>query len=438
MFCVMDNKKIILSDWVDLVFSTPETFSHWFGYYNYSPIDLEGNRLLVHRVDFDARAITADDVAEVGFFDLKDGSWHSLGKTNAFNWQQGSMLQWLHGEQDGNEIIYNCTKNGKFIAKIFNINKNTDRDISWPIYGVTPDGKTSITLQFERNYWCRAYHYESIKNLEFDVRVAEDDGIFSVDLETNTVKKIVSIQNVINADFSPEFSSAKHWLEHIMINREGLRFSFYHRFTRGDNFITRILTANIDGTDLYVVDGWRESGWWSHMNWRFDDEFVAYGCKRRKSGEIYDKVTNSLGKSGELLKKIYRKIIVPSISKRVHHTIATNSCYKVYKDKQGQIGEFSHGYLINDGHPSFTKDGKYMLTDTYADKKNYRRLLLFDVVKKKTYELGKFFSPYNNCSYRCDLHPRFSRDEKYIIIDSAHSGKHQMTVFELLWNKIIN
>lgn len=426
----------VLSNIVKPVFSTPETFSHWFGYYNITPMDLSSNKLLAHRVTFDGRAITTDDVAEIGWFDLKDGSWHSLGKTNAFNWQQGSMLQWLQtGKND--EIIFNDVENGQFVARIVSIDGIEKKKIPWPVYGVTPDGKTSISLEFERSYWCRAYHYESIKDPKWDVRIAEEDGLFQVNLETGAVKRIISIQTILQYDYDPVFETSKHWLEHVMINPSGNRFVFYHRFSEGDSFRTRIFTANINGSDIYLLPDWRDSKW-SHLGWKDDKGFVVFGIKRLLAGKTYETLSKKSGVFGHILRKIYRILVSPYVGQRTHHKIAASSQYQIYHDKNVLLGGYSKGMLINDGHPSFTEDGRYMLTDTYADDQGYRFLLLYDTKRDKLLELGKFYSPFNNCDYRSDLHPRFSPDYNFVVIDSAHSGKHQMIVLRLDWGLIKN
>lgn len=117
----------------------------------------------------------------------------------------------------------------------------------------------------------------------------------------------------------------------------------------------------------------------------------------------------------------------------------TNSYYVLTDVKDRAIVSDTRNNPLSqygDGHPSFTKDGRYMLTDSYADKEGYRNLLLFDCENKKHLVLGRFYSPFNCCGYRADLHPRFSRDEKSVIIDSAHVGQHQIHMFTLNWDKI--
>ena len=428
----MDNKQFILSDLIDITFSTPSTFSHWFGYYNYSPLDSSGTRLLAHRIDFDARLITSDDTAELGWFNLNDASWHSIGKTRAFNWQQGAMLQWLGYE----EIVFNDVMDNHFVSKIVKANGTDIRVIPWPVYGITPNGKMSISLQFERSYWCRAYHYEAIRNPKWDVRIAEEDGIFQVDLENGDYKQIVFIKDILKLDYDPIFEKSKHWIEHIMINPSGQRFAFYHRFDDGSGFKTRVLTANIDGTGIFLVPGWRDNGW-SHMGWQDNNKYVIFGVKRVLAGKTYDVITKNTGKLGKLLKNTYHRYVYPIMNKKTHSKMTSSGSYQLYSDQIGMIGGYSKGNLSNDGHPSFSLDGRYMLADTYADENSYRHLFLFDTASEKLFTLGSFFSPYNNCEYRSDLHPRFSLDNKYIIIDSAHSGKHQMLVFKVNWDLII-
>lgn len=124
----------------------------------------------------------------------------------------------------------------------------------------------------------------------------------------------------------------------------------------------------------------------------------------------------------------------PWVPQRVRTGLMVNTSYQLFQDCYGPIGRYSKGRLSTDGHPSFTSDGRFMLTDTYADRDGNRHLLLYDTRSEKLYELGRFYSPFNNCGYRCDLHPRFSRDEQSVIIDTAHSGKHQVLMLEIKWN----
>jgi Tol biopolymer transport system component len=104
--------------------------------------------------------------------------------------------------------------------------------------------------------------------------------------------------------------------------------------------------------------------------------------------------------------------------------------YYQYKDQLTKKSPLAHGQLSMDGHPTWYNNGQSLLVDTYQDEKNYRHLFSYDYAKQNITQLGKFYSPFNNCGYRCDLHPRIDDKGKFICIDSAHSGQRQLYVFK--------
>lgn len=433
------NDKVLLSEYIKVSLETMGPRSHWFGYYNYSPINADGTKLLAQEVDFDGRDILPEDTADIGWYDLKDGSWHKVATTHAINWQQGAMLQWL-GPDFNSRIIFNDVDGEHFCSRIYNIETGEMKTIPFPVYGVSPDGKFSITLQFERCAWCRAYHYESIRNPKWNVPVAEEDGIFRVDLETGAVRRIISIRDIVSR-LKPDESDGteSHWVEHIMLNPVGDRFAFYHRYGHGYEFNTIAYTANVDGSGMARIPC-EPRTWFSHLGWRNGNEFAIYTYKNSKIQKGYIKARQA--------KKFNIKSMVIACLRQMSHLLLpakvragmlTNSYYVLTDVKDRAIVSDTRNNPLSqygDGHPSFTKDGRYMLTDSYADKEGYRNLLLFDCESKKHLVLGRFYSPFNCCGYRADLHPRFSRDEKSVIIDSAHVGQHQIHVFTLNWDKI--
>ena len=90
-----------------IVFKTTEPGFHFFGYYDKSPLDRPADRLLVHRAHFNAyRMPREEDEIEIGFFTLKNSSYQKLCTTRAYNWQQGSQLQWMPPDYQS-RIIFN-------------------------------------------------------------------------------------------------------------------------------------------------------------------------------------------------------------------------------------------------------------------------------------------------------------------------------------------
>ncbi len=204
------KERIILSKYIEKVFDTrSEDHSEWFGYYNYDALDASQSRLICNKAKFDGVKPSKELDIDLGYYDLKTGEWHFVDSTNSWNWQQGVMMQWLPGTGNENRVIYNCTCNGHNCSAIYDVVSNQKKEIDWSIYGITPDGCKSIALEMERSHWCRAYHYDSVSNPAWEGRVIDDDGIFEVDLVSNTRKKIISIQDIIHCDSRPYFEEVR-------------------------------------------------------------------------------------------------------------------------------------------------------------------------------------------------------------------------------------
>lgn len=432
--------KKINGKYIKKIFETNSAYTEWFGYYHYDVLSKDTTKMLCGRTDFDARAITPQDTVNLGYYDIKTGVWHKIGESDSFNWQQGAMLQWLPGEGNESKAIYNCSDKKRFYARIKDIVSGESKQVDFPVYCITPDGRYSITLKYERSYWCRAYHYQSVRDEKYNVQIDEEDGIFKADLLNNTKERIVSIRQVIEMDADADFEAAKHWLEHIMINPSGTRFVFLHRFTYGEGYYTRLCLADIDGKNLQVVPGWRENDW-SHFGWQGDDAFVIYSVKKSPKQVNVNKQMQKK-KTRFSLRILLRRISNAPILRQVKNAIRgtnNNRYYLTFACKGGvckETGRYEHPLLNIDGHPSFTKDGKYMITDSYPDKKGFQRLIVYNTTNNQAILLGEFFAPLKGNPASCDLHPKFCSNETLLAVDTAYSGKHKMVVFELDWGAI--
>lgn len=426
----IDNK--ILAKEVEVVFESPEDTSFFFGYYNYSPINKKGTKLLAHKANFEGRMPKASDKVEIGFFDLgKNNKWHKLGQSNAFNWQQGAMLQWL-GPDFNAKLIFNDVENGRFVSRIVNVETNEIKTIPHAVYGVSPDGKFAISLNFERCYWTRAYNYAPIVDDSWNKRIPDEDGIVKINLQTGDKETIITIKDFLKAQGIDDDGITAHWFEHIMLNPEATRFAFYHRYGNKKAYLTRFYTADINGKSIWKHPA-QEDERFSHLAWRDNEHYVLFTYPRTNISKWIGSKKKSYTK--DFIRYFYRRILKPFIKQGTFNKTVGNSHYALTRDRFGIIEKINFGMLSKDGHPSFTNDGRFMLTDTYQDEKNYRWLLLCDLGKKKIFKLGKFYSTYNNCGWRADLHPRFSPNEELVIIDSAHTQNHQMLVLKVNWKK---
>ena len=421
--------KIKLHQKVSIDFQSPKDASFKFGYYNYNPISSDGTMLLAHKISFEGRLPNENDTVDIGFFDLKYQKWNLLYKSKAFNWQQCSMLQWI-GPDFNSKVIFNDYEDGRFISRIIDVYTKELKTISKAIYAVHPSGDYSISLNFERCSFTRAYSYAPKVDDSWNDICPEDDDIIKVDLNNNTFEKIISLDKIIKNSKIPLVSN-KHWFEHIMFNSSGSRFAFYHRYQAERDFITKCFTSNTDGTEIWNLP-LSDTELISHLGWSNDEDFVAFTRTQSKMQTLWVGKPDKTIKD-DLVRKIYRLLIKPLVPEFVKKKVVPSitSYYLSVKDKKGRTGRIEVTPKGMDGHPSFSKCGKYMLTDTYADFNKERHLILHDLVKNKTIRIGSFFSFFNSCNWRADLHPRFNFDENKIIIDLNVDGNTQIMIINI-------
>jgi hypothetical protein len=343
------------------------------------------------------------------------------------------MLQWL-GPDFQSHVIYNDQEGNRFVARVVEVSTRSRRTVGHAVYAVHPSGRTALGVRFERHYFCRAYHYEGIRDDKWKVPIHPDDGILAIDLESGTAHLAVRTAAIAAFEPTPDMANVAHWLEHLVWNPSGTRFIFLHRFGSEKGFGTRVFTAGADGTRLFCLPGHMDHTF-THMGWRDDNQFVNYAVHNKPATKAYASMvgsSNSL-KAGAVWAWRTAKRVLP---RQLADQCRGGSGYLFVKDQEKIESVLSTGRLHEDGHPSWTRDGRFMLTDTYADEAGFRHLLLYDAEADRLHAAGRFVSPFNSCAYRCDLHPRFSRDERRIILDTAHTGRHQVMVLEVDWGQL--
>jgi len=357
---------------------------HWFGYYDKLQFDPTCRYVLGMEVKFEHRSPRADDEIKVGMVDLRDNDrWIELGSSKAWNWQQGCMLQWIPGSD--RDIIWNDRQDGQFVSHILDVKSGRRRTIGSPVYALSPDGKTAITPDFRRIQDMRpGYGYAGITDPYKDALAPTDSGIWRVDLETGKRQFIVPIADIAKIPWSQgDISDAKHYFNHLLFNTDGSRFVFLHRWRQnGGKFITRMVTANPDGSDTRVIE---DSGSASHFIWRDPENILVWTWYPSHKSAFY--------------------LVKDEPMPAEHKLIGANK-------------------MPRNGHCTYLPGNEWILNDTYPDDKRRQHPYLYNVETHKKVSLGHFYLPpeYRG-EERIDTHPRFSPDGKMICIDSAHGGK---------------
>lgn len=106
-------KHLIKSTAIERI--SPGDGHYFFGYYDLQPYDADEKLHLAHKTSFRNRLQTKDDLAQIGVIDMKSKKYDVLDTTNAWNFQQGAMLQWnpKRADREAKRLYNKFTENEK-------------------------------------------------------------------------------------------------------------------------------------------------------------------------------------------------------------------------------------------------------------------------------------------------------------------------------------
>lgn len=302
-----------------------------------------------------------------------------LDSSLSWNWQQGTLLKMI----SSNEVIYNKIKGHNLISIIKNYKENKTNEIPYPFYEYDKDIATIYGIDFMRlSKYSKDYGYQT----PFESNIRDNDAIFSYNINEFKYSSLVTY-SILHKLTSNRYVKSE-FVNHLLLSPDKNKFIFiYRRRTVNNELISSLLLYDIGFNKVSVI---------------VDEKLVSHCC-------WFDNTT-IIGWFRYNGKIAYHKL-------------------NIYSGENEIIGENS---INSDGHPSISKNQKWMITDTYPDKSRMSKLILFDLVSNEKIELGEFFSPlkfYGN--KRCDLHPRISHESNSITFDSSHTGYRKVYIMYL-------
>lgn len=391
--CYALSKKI-KSEGNILCVSPNDNSEYFFGYYDKSPWDISGRYMICMRAKDTWSEPDPIGPADILLIDTKNNNTtRKVATVHTWNVQQGCMAQWL-GPDFKNRILYNDMRDGKYCSVILNVDTGEERVLSIPVYTVSADGKTALSLDFSRLHSLRlGYGYASLPEITEGVALPNTTAIWKMVIETGEVIELLKYTDFANFQPRTEMKEegSVHKVNHLMLSPNGKRFMVLYRWFCGQRKYTRLITCNVDGTDMYVLS---DDDMVSHCYWKNDEEIIAF---ERKNSE--------------------------------------GNGYYLMKDK---TQEYEHlwAQLSNDGHPSYSPTDYHMVAiDSYPDRAriaNVKILMDNDPEGKQMKVIASVFAPfkYDNDT-RCDLHPRWSRDGKSICFDSVFEGHRGLYIIKI-------
>lgn len=392
MYALSDKK----SHEGDIIRVSPNDPDHeyFFGYYDKSPWDVTGRYMICMKADNTWSAPDPIGEAEILLIDTRDNNrCKKIATTRTWNVQQGCMAQWL-GPDFSSRIVYNDCREGQYCAVVLDLATNAERILSMPVYSVSEDGKTALTLDFSRLHSLRlGYGYAAVAEETKGVALPDQTCIWKMDIESGEIIPLLKYTDF--AGFQPRAEmlekNAVHKVNHLMISPNGKRFMVLYRWFCGQRKYTRLITCNIDGSEMYVLS---DDDMVSHCYWKDDTHILAFENKQESGPGYY-----------------------------------------LMKDK---TQEYIHLWpnLSNDGHPSYSPDKKHIVTDSYPDRTRMASVKLLEESQEDASVQSTFarvFAPfkYDNDT-RCDLHPRWKRDGSQICFDAAFEGHRGLYIINIL------
>ena len=367
----------------NIVRISPNDAEYFFGYYDKSPWDSTDRYILALRVENAYKEPDSTKEARIVVFDTElDNKKIEIGVTHCWNTQQGCMAQWL-GPDFKSKIIYNDFRNNRYVSVIYNFTEKCEEKVfDMPVYDVSKDGSFALTLDFSRLHRLRkGYGYANIEEETKNDLCPDRPCIWKIDFITGKIEPVIRYTDLRNFETRENMNGAEHKVNHIMISPNGKRFMVLHRWFKSNEKFTRLVTMNIDGSDKYNLS---DDNFVSHCCWKNNKEILSF-LRTKESGDHY-----------YLMKDKTKK-------------------YKLLWNE-----------LNTDGHCTYSPDGKYVITDTYPNRKRIATVYLCKE-NGEVKPIAQVFSPfkYDNDT-RCDLHPRWNHSSNVICIDSVHEGKKEL------------
>lgn len=362
---------------------------YFFGFHDKTPWSFGDKHILAHKYSAANKEVPKkDDLVEVGYFKNGDlENYINLDNTKSWNWQQGSMLQWL-GEKE--EFIYNFWDGKETVSKIMNLKGELIKTLPFSIGTISNNGVYAISYDFERlNIGMYGYGYANeTYDKSFDLSIPENMGFTIHNVELDKKISFKSI-NELNENLGiRKFTKGFIFVTHFLFSPNNDRFFFLIRsYSVGKRLESRLVSYDLNCQNMHVFS---TGNMVSHLTWVNSNQVLAY-CTDINENEGYFLFDDLCDKYVQIAKKDYSA----------------------------------------DGHPQYNNNNKLVVTDTYPDRRRLQELSVYDIHNKTKKIVGKYYSPLKfSEEYRSDLHPRWNRKGDKIAVDATFSGKRSLAIID--------
>jgi len=352
------------------------------GYYDHSPFrPAASDLLLVHATDAAAwRRPDPRQPLSICLIDRASGRLiEVVGRTHAWNWQQGARAMWL----DDQRFIYNIfdEERGDYGACIGRPGTEYREFIPLPVQEWDRNGRIYSLSYAALGKYRPDYGYRNRAATDEDLA---GNALLGYELASGSVRCHVTLESLVTAVRAERGEQPRHAkLNHALASPSGARVVFLCRYLLRDRRVT----------DLHALDPITDRQWRlladaqvSHFCWLDDQSLLLTGNPGPGFGYYRLNVT---------------------------------------------AGTWQSVTVGPDGHPS--RAGANIVTDTYPDGQGFRRLLcLEEDASCRWREIARFVDPVLlHGEMRCDLHPVASQCGRWLKVDVASGRRRCVAVCDL-------
>lgn len=377
---------------------TPEWAHCMTTFFDLDPISPNKRFLCVTKVPFINRIPVPGDIAQVCIIDLVETTIFAVHNTSGWGAQLGSNVQWL----DDEHVICNDLIDGKDVSIKVNIQNLQTTKFNKPIYGLSPCRKFSYSPNlFLVNAILPGYGMPEgfTQVLRQKERLSDTEGIWQLDLDTGNTSLFMSIKDILNSiDCEKDFLLGKNYIFNVKVSDSG-KFLFAVIFAKEVPFragrVLQLVVVEIKTKKVVVVvpdELWRKGG--HHPSWVKGKDAILMNLKL----------------DNEELKFV--EIDIESLK------------YEVKSPT-----------LKGGGHPSFSPNGKLILTDAYTsegfmDENGEVPIRLIKPNNDEEVELCRIFTNKMSGARRVDPHPVWS-DNNHIVFNGVSNHKRMVFLAKL-------
>ena len=414
----------------ELISSTPKNYDHSVGYHDIRPFNIDNKNLIaLHRYPITSTILYKKKlpIIDICLWNFIENSVQKIDETNAWSWEQGARLQWI----SKNELIFNKFYENKLKACILNIKTNVKLYLDNPTYSIDKNNKKNLFINYSRLWmlW-NTYGYNLGKNVSDIDPKPKDDGVFLSDFK-NEKKLLLSIYDAVSLCGLHHINSP-FFIAHPTFSPDGKKIVSLLRFTNNSGaLISYLICTNIMDLKSEIIASERVS----HFEWINNESLIVWSRNINKTFQ-----NMRLNKYMEKYIVSLAKKIIRKFNSKIQTKILSTHFHLINLNNKKNIRIIDKDVLTVDGHPQISNCGRFLVNDTYPDINGYQRLMIHDLKKEKTHDVGEFktanYLSKNNLKY--DLHPRWSNDDKLINFDSSHEKSRQSYVVnvEKLLNRI--